>query len=107
MNCKLKLGFGAVPVLKFLQTLALEFDFRFSYIDTVISHAVAYSSRWLGKPLQGLLYIKSKTHTRFILSFLAQIFLFFSLFFLNNLIYQRFFNLQSDFHFWFIFGLIY
>ena len=149
MNCKLKLhskGFGAEPVLKFLQTLVLDFphiylqffrklqwagrnifadkcmeNFRklflcmqlhvtpsdfFSRVlrsvklkftihvfffnrqlfsgnyltldyqaDTAISHAVAYSSRWLPKPLQGLLYIKSKTQTHFILSFLAQIFL--------------------------------
>ena len=32
------------------------------HADTAISHAVAYSSRWLPKPLQGLLYIKSKTY---------------------------------------------
>ena len=63
-----------------------------SHTNTAISHAIAYSSRWLPKPLQGLLY-KSKTYTRFILSFLAQIFLSFS-FFLNNLMYQSFFNLQ-------------
>ena len=70
-----------------------------SHTDTAISHALAYSSIWLPKPLQGLLCIKSKTYTRFILSFLAQIFLlkfiFLSFsFFLNNLIYQSFFKLQ-------------